>query len=122
MKALVVDDARYMRTLLTDILQKMNITVAGEASNGIEAIKQYNIIQPDLVFMDITMKDMNGLEALKGIRAIDPKAKVIMCSAMGQQSFVIEAIKSGAIDFIVKPFGPERVEEAINKAIVSQVA
>ncbi|SRR6056297_683649 len=114
---LIVDDAVFMRMMIKDILEKNGYTVAGEAENGIKAIEAYKELRPEIVTMDITMPEMNGIEALKGIKTINPNAKVVMCSAMGQHSMVIEAIKSGAEDFIVKPFNGERVVEAINKAL-----
>ena len=103
-KVLIVDDLAFMRMMIKDILQKNGFEVIGEASNGIEAVNLYKKERPDVVTMDITMPDMDGIEAVKEIRAFDPSAKVIMCSAMGQQSMVMDAIKSGAKDFIVKPF------------------
>ena len=103
--------------MLKDILTKNGYNVAGEAENGLKAIEKYNELKPDLVVMDITMPEMNGIEALKKIKSTDPSANVIMCSAMGQQAMVIEAIQSGAKDFIVKPFNPDRVIEAIKKVI-----
>lgn len=114
---LVVDDAQFMRMMLKDILTKAGHTVIGEASNGKEAIERYKQLKPDLVTLDITMPEMDGIQALKGIRAEDPNAKCVMCSAMGQQAMVIEAIQTGAKDFIVKPFQAERVIEAINKQL-----
>jgi two-component system chemotaxis response regulator CheY len=116
-KILVVDDAAFMRMMLKDILVKGGHEVVGEAANGIEAIDQYGKLQPDLVTMDITMPEMEGIEALKRIKAQDPKAKIIMCSAMGQQGMVVQAIQDGAKDFVVKPFQADRVLEAIKKAL-----
>ncbi len=115
-RILVVDDAAFMRMMVKDILTKNGYEVVGEAENGLRAIEKYQELRPDLVTMDITMPEMDGISAVKEIRKIDPNAKVIMCSAMGQQSMVIEAIQSGARDFIVKPFQPDRVLEAIRKA------
>ncbi|MDE1548301.1 response regulator [Jeotgalibaca caeni] len=112
---LIVDDAAFMRMKLKDILQKNGYTVVGEAQNGIEAVQLYQEVQPDLVTMDITMPEMDGIDALKKIKSIDPAAKVIMCSAMGQQGMVMDAIKAGAIDFIVKPFDTTRVIKSISK-------
>ncbi len=114
-RVLVVDDAVFMRMKLKDILEKNGYEVVGEAQNGQEAIEKYRTENPDLVTMDITMPEMDGIEALKGIKTIDPNAKVIMCSAMGQQSMVMEAIQSGALDFIVKPFDTDRVIQSLNK-------
>lgn len=114
---LVVDDAAFMRMILKDILTKGGHTVIGEAENGAEGIKRYKELHPDLVTLDITMPEMDGLSALKGIKAEDADAKCLMCSAMGQQTMVVDAIKSGAKDFIVKPFQAERVLIAIEKAL-----
>lgn len=116
-RVLIVDDAAFMRMMIKDILQKNGFEVIGEASNGIEAINLYKKERPDVVTMDITMPDMDGIEAVKEIRAFDTSAKIIMCSAMGQQSMVMDAIKSGAKDFIVKPFQADRVLEAIRKVV-----
>lgn len=114
---LVVDDAAFMRMMLKDILTKGGHEVVGEAGNGLEAIDQYGKLKPDLVTMDITMPEMEGIEALKRIKTDDPKAKIIMCSAMGQQGMVVQAIQAGAKDFVVKPFQADRVLEAITKAL-----
>lgn len=116
-KILVVDDAAFMRMMLKDIITKAGLTVAGEAENGLVAVEKYKELKPDITTLDITMPEKDGISALKEIIAFDPSAKVIMCSAMGQQSMVIEAIQSGAKDFVVKPFKPERVIEAINKTL-----
>lgn len=114
---LIVDDAAFMRMMIKDILTKNGYNVAGEAENGAKAIDKYNEVKPDLVLMDITMPEMDGIQALKGIKAADPGAMVIMCSAMGQQAMVIESIQAGARDFIVKPFQAERVLEAVKKVV-----
>lgn len=114
---LVTDDAAFMRLMLKDILIKNGYNVIGEAQNGIEAVDKYKELKPDLVTLDITMPEMDGLTALKHLKEADPNAKVIMCSAMGQQAMVIEAIQSGAKDFIVKPFQPDRVIDAVKKII-----
>lgn len=114
-KVLIVDDAAFMRMLLKDIVTKAGFEVVGEATNGAEAVEKYKELKPDIVTMDITMPEMNGIEAVKKIKEIDPNAKIIMCSAMGQQAMVIEAIQAGAKDFIVKPFQPARVIEALQK-------
>ncbi len=114
---LVCDDAAFMRMMIKDILGKNGYTVAGEAENGHKAVEKYTELKPDLVLMDITMPEMDGIQALKEIRKIDGSAKVIMCSAMGQQAMVIESIQAGAKDFIVKPFAPERVLEAVKKVV-----
>lgn len=114
---LIVDDAAFMRMMLKDILTKNGYEVVGEAENGNKAVEKYVELKPDLVTMDITMPEMDGIAALKAIKENDSAAKVVMCSAMGQQSMVIEAIQSGARDFIVKPFQPDRVVEAVKKVI-----
>ena len=114
-RILIVDDAAFMRMMIKDILTKNGYGVAGEAENGLKAVEKYNETKPDLVMMDITMPEMDGIQALKKIKEADANATVIMCSAMGQQAMVIEAIQSGAKDFIVKPFQPDRVLEAIKK-------
>lgn len=114
-RVLIVDDAAFMRIKLKDILEKNDYEIAGEAENGIEAIERYKELSPDIVTMDITMPEMDGVEALKEIRAFDPNAKILMCSAMGQQSMVMDAIRAGAVDFIVKPFDTERVIHALDK-------
>jgi len=116
---LVVDDAAFMRLMIKDMLVEAGHTVIGEAVNGYDAIDKYRALKPDLVTMDITMPDMEGVDALKEIRRIDPHAVVIMCSAMGQKQLIVEAIKSGAKDFIVKPLQSARVIEAISKALVA---
>ena len=103
-KILIVDDAAFTRMMLKDILTKNGYEVVGEAENGAKAVEKYKEVTPDLVTMDITMPEMDGISALKNIRSIDSNAKVVMCSAMGQQAMVIEAIQAGARDFIVKPF------------------
>ena len=114
---LICDDAAFMRMMIKDILTKNGYNVVAEASNGAEAVDKYGQFKPDLVMMDITMPEMNGIDALKKIRENDGSANVIMCSAMGQQAMVIESIQAGAKDFIVKPFQVERVLEAVQKAI-----
>ncbi|MBB5147865.1 MULTISPECIES: response regulator [Ureibacillus] len=116
-KILIVDDAAFMRMMIKDILTKNGYEVVGEAADGMQAVEKYNELRPDLVTMDITMPEMDGITALKQIKSIDPNAVVIMCSAMGQQAMVIDAIQAGAKDFIVKPFQADRVIEAIQKAI-----
>lgn len=114
---LIVDDASFMRMMIKDILTKNGFDVAGEAENGLRAVEKFKELNPDLVIMDITMPEMDGIQAVKEIKALDPNAKIVMCSAMGQQSMVIEAIQAGAKDFIVKPFQHERVIEAVKKAL-----
>lgn len=116
-KILIVDDAAFMRMMIKDILSKNGYEVVGEANDGSQAIEKYKELKPDLVTMDITMPEMDGITALKEIKKIDAGAKVIMCSAMGQQAMVIDAIQAGAKDFIVKPFQADRVIEAIKKTL-----
>jgi two-component system, chemotaxis family, chemotaxis protein CheY len=114
---LICDDAAFMRMMIKDILTKNGYNVVGEAENGAKAVEKYNELKPDLVLMDITMPEMDGIQALKAIKAADSSAMVIMCSAMGQQAMVIESIQSGAKDFIVKPFQQDRVLEAVRKVV-----
>ncbi len=114
---LVVDDAKFMRLTIGNILTKSNHTVIGEAENGKDAVSLYRDHQPDLVTMDITMPEMNGIEAVREIVKNFPKAKIIMCSAMGQQRLIVEAIEAGAKDFIVKPFDENRVLEAVKRVL-----
>jgi len=116
-KILIVDDAAFMRMMIKDILTKNGYEVVAEASDGAQAVEKYQELRPDLVTMDITMPEVDGISALKQIKQMDPNAKVIMCSAMGQQAMVIDAIQAGAKDFIVKPFQADRVIEAIQKAL-----
>ncbi|GGC97023.1 chemotaxis protein CheY [Pontibacillus chungwhensis BH030062] len=116
-KILIVDDAAFMRMMIKDILTKNGFEVVGEAQDGSEAVDKYKELQPDLITMDITMPEMDGISALKEIKGMNADAKIIMCSAMGQQAMVIDAIQAGAKDFIVKPFQADRVLEAINKAL-----
>ncbi len=114
---LVCDDAAFMRMMIKDILTKNGYNVAGEAENGLKAVEKYSELKPDLVLMDITMPEMDGIQALKKIKEVDPAATVIMCSAMGQQAMVIESIQAGAKDFIVKPFQADRVLDAVKKIV-----
>jgi len=116
-RILIVDDAAFMRMMIRDILTKNGYEVVGEAQDGAQAIEKYKELNPDLITMDITMPEMDGIAALKEIRKLDSNAKVIMCSAMGQQAMVIDAIQAGAKDFIVKPFQADRVIEAIKKTL-----
>ncbi len=116
-KILIADDLSFMRMIQREILSERGYTVVGEASDGIQAVERYRALRPDLVVLDITMPNMNGLEAMRKIFEIDPKARVIMCSALGQQNLIVEAIKAGVRDFIVKPFKPERILSAIEKAL-----
>jgi two-component system chemotaxis response regulator CheY len=114
---LIVDDLQFIKIVLRDILEKSGFHVVGEASNGKQAISMYQERHPDVVLMDITMPDMDGLTALKKIKEIDPEARVIICSALGQQKLIVQAIQLGARDFIVKPFQPPRVISALKKAL-----
>lgn len=116
-RVLIVDDAAFMRMMIKDILGKNGYEIVGEAENGLKAVEKWQELRPDLTTMDITMPEMDGITAVKEIKKIDASAKIIMCSAMGQQAMVIEAIQSGARDFIVKPFQPDRVLEAVRKAV-----
>ena len=116
-RILVVDDAAFMRKVLTDALTGGGHEVVGEAANGDEAVARFNDVHPDLTTLDITMPETDGLEALREILAHDPGAKVVMCSALGAEDKVLEAIKLGAKDFVVKPFNATRVLEAIDKAL-----
>ncbi|KEZ50194.1 MULTISPECIES: response regulator [Metabacillus] len=116
-RVLIVDDAKFMRLTLSKILASKGHEIAGEAENGAEAVKLYEKLKPDLVTMDITMPEMNGIEALKAIREMDPAAKVVICSAMGQQKMVVEAIEAGAKDFITKPFDETRVNDAVYRVL-----
>ncbi len=115
-RILITDDALFMRVTLKNILTQNGYEVVGEAENGAVAVKLYQELKPDVVTMDITMPEMDGLAALKAIRATDSNARVVMCTAMGQKAMVVEAIQSGAKDFIIKPFQPDRVLEAMKKA------
>ena len=116
-RVLIVDDAAFMRMMVKDILSKNGYEIVGEAENGMKALEKYQELKPDLVTMDITMPEMDGITAVKEIKKVDPAAKVVMCSAMGQQAMVIESIQAGAKDFIVKPFDRDRVIEAVSKVI-----
>ncbi|MGQ9524913.1 MAG: response regulator [Armatimonadota bacterium] len=118
-KVLIVDDAMFMRHTLKRIVSEAGYQVAGEADNGRAGVEQYKVLRPDAVLMDITMPDMDGLEALQRIKAEDPNAVVIMCTALGQESMVMEALKFGAKDYIVKPFQPDRVLQGLSRAIGS---
>ena len=116
-KILLVDDAAFMRKMIKDTLTKNGYTEVFEAVDGADAVEKFGEIGPDLVVMDITMPNMDGLEALKAIRAKDGSANVVMCSAMGQESMVMDAVRSGAKDFIVKPFKPDRVISTVGKIL-----
>lgn len=114
---LIVDDAAFMRMMIKDVLTKNGFNVIGEAEDGVKAIERYKELQPGLTIMDITMPEMDGIQAVKEIKKFNPDARIIMCSAMGQQAMVIEAIQAGAKDFIVKPFQADRIIEAVKKVI-----
>ncbi|MCD5405056.1 MAG: response regulator [Desulfotomaculum sp.] len=116
-KILIVDDAAFMRMMIKNIVTKAGYEVVGEAENGAQAVEMYKELKSDLVIMDITMPEMNGIQAVKAIKEIDPNANIIMCSAMGQQAMVMEAIQAGAKDFIVKPFQQDRILQAIKRII-----
>ena len=119
-RVLIVDDALFMRKMLSDILKKEGIEICGEAENGKEAIEKFKELKPDLVTMDIVMpkmEEVDGVAAVKEIIKMDPQAKIIMVSAMGQHSLVVEAIQAGAKDFVTKPFQPSRVVEAIKRVV-----
>jgi two-component system, chemotaxis family, chemotaxis protein CheY len=114
---LICDDALFMRSMLADILKSAGFEVVGEAKTGTEAVKHYGALRPDLVTMDIVMPDMGGIDAVRAIIKDFPQARILMCSAMGQQALVIEAIQAGARDFVVKPFQPSRVLEAVQRVL-----
>ena len=116
-RVLVVDDAAFMRKMVSDALTKGGHEVVGEGANGEEAVAQYQELKPELTTLDITMPEKDGLQALKDIMLLDPSARIIMCSALGQESKVLEAVKSGAKDFVVKPFQPDRILDAAAKAL-----
>ena len=116
-RVLVVDDAAFMRKMVSDALSKAGHEVIGEACNGAEAVESFRALKPELTTLDITMPEKDGLAALGDIMTLDPNARVIMCSALGQESKVLESIKLGARDFVVKPFQPARVQEAVAKAL-----
>src|SRR5271168_1951517 len=114
---LICDDAIFMRTMVSDILTQAGFEVVGEAETGLQAVEKYKQLRPDLVTMDIVMPDMGGIDAVREITKFDPQAKILMCSAMGQQALVVEAIQAGAKDFVVKPFQPSRVLEAVQRVL-----
>jgi two-component system chemotaxis response regulator CheY len=116
-KVMIVDDAAFMRMMLKNILTKGGHEVIGEAENGAVAVEKYKSLKPDFVTMDITMPVMEGIEAVRQIKAADPDAKILMCSAMGQQGMIVQAVQAGARDFIVKPFQEDRVLESVNKML-----
>ena len=114
---LICDDAIFMRTMVGDILTQAGFRVVGEAATGVQAVERYKALRPDLVTMDIVMPDLGGIDAVREITQYDPEARVLMCSAMGQQALVVEAIQAGARDFVVKPFQPSRVLEAVERVL-----
>lgn len=116
-KILVVDDAQFMRTMLSKLVEEEGYEVVGEAVNGKEAVEKYKELEPDLVTMDITMPEMDGIEAMELIKEFDPGADIIVCSAMGQKPMVVDALEAGANDFIVKPIKSEKVKEALSNII-----
>ena len=116
-RVLIVDDAAFMRKMLSDALSSGGHEVVGEASTGNEAVRQFQQLRPELTTLDITMPEKDGLQALREILSVDPTARVVMCSALGQEAKVLESIKAGAKDFVVKPFQAERVLEAVGKAL-----
>ena len=117
MTVLICDDAIFMRTMISDILSQAGFEIVGEAESGLQAVEKFRQLKPDLVTMDIVMPDMGGIEAVREICKTDPDAKILMCSAMGQQALVVEAIQAGAKDFVVKPFQPSRVLEAVQRVL-----
>ena len=114
---LICDDAIFMRTMISDILTQAGYEVVGEAESGVQAVEKFRELRPDLVTMDIVMPDMGGIDAVREIMKIDSGARILMCSAMGQQALVVEAIQAGAKDFVVKPFQPSRVLEAVQRVL-----
>lgn len=116
-RVLIVDDAAFMRMMIKNIITKNGYEVVGEAENGVVAVDLYKQLKPDLVTMDITMPEMDGIAGVRAIKAVDPSANIIMVSAMGQQAMVMEAIQAGAKDFIVKPFQQERILQAMERVL-----
>ena len=116
-RVLLADDLYFMRMVQKEVLESKGFQIVGEASTGTEAVAQYEELRPDIVVLDITMPEMNGLEAMKRILSFDPDARIIICSAIGQQNLIVDAINAGIKDFIVKPFKPERLISAINRAL-----
>ena len=119
-RVLIADDASFMRQMIREIIEPEGYEVVGEASDGVEVVEQYHELHPDLVMMDIVMPNRSGIDAVKGIVAMDPTARVVMCSALGQETLVTEAIQAGAKDFIVKPFKPESVVATLRKTLEKQ--
>ena len=122
MRILLVDDAKFARLMLGNLVREFGHDVVAEAKDGLDAIRKYQVHKPDLVIMDITMPVMNGIEATKKIKEIDPAANIVIASAMGQKEVVVDAIKSGAMDFIVKPFQKTKIEEVLKKIQYSKIA
>jgi two-component system chemotaxis response regulator CheY len=120
LRILIADDALFMRNMLREIFVKAGFQVVGEAANGVEAVERYHELRPDLVTMDIVMPLKSGIEALQQITSEDPDARVVMCSALGQEALVIEAVQAGAKDFIVKPFKEERVLDVVKRVTKNQ--
>ncbi len=118
-RVLVVDDSMFMRTIISKILVENDMEVAGEAEDGRAALEKYEELRPDLVTMDIIMPEMGGIDAVREILAIDPDAKIVMCSALAQKALVGDALNAGAVDFLVKPFNPTRVVETLAKVLHS---
>jgi len=116
-RVLIADDASFMRQMIRDIIEPEGFEVVGEASDGVEVIEKFKELHPDMVMMDIVMPKRSGIDSVKGIIAMDPTACVVMCSALGQETLVMEAIEAGAKDFIVKPFKPEAVVSTLKKAL-----
>ena len=119
-RVLIVDDASFMRQMIREIIEPEGFEIVAEAADGVEAVAQFEAMQPDIVTMDIVMPKRSGIDAVKGILELDPDARVVMCSALGQESLVMEALQAGAKDFIVKPFKPEAVLETLNKLVEEQ--
>ncbi len=120
-RVLIADDASFMRQMIREIIEPEGYQVVGEATNGIEAVEQYEELSPDLVTMDIVMPKRSGIDAVKGILAKHPDARVVMCSALGQETLVMEALQAGARDFIVKPFKPDNVLATLKKILEKEV-
>lgn len=114
---LLADDIAFIKLVQKEVLEKAGYEIVAEAADGVEAIEKYQKFKPDVVIMDITMPKMDGINAIKAILKIDPNARIIVCSALGQQQLIVEAIKAGAKDFIIKPFDPQRLLQGIQKAL-----
>lgn len=120
-RVLIADDASFMRQMIRDIIEPEGFQVVGEASDGVEVVEKFKELHPDLVMMDIVMPKRSGIDAVKGIVAMDPTARVVMCSALGQETLVTEALQVGAKDFIVKPFKPESVVVTLRKVVEKEI-